>query len=274
MAARSSRASWARSRLRTYPGTRDGEYGSTFWSFAASDVGVPATAIAARAAVRTSAGTAAATISRTSARIAATSAGAGGADPPGGPGGGRGVGSHVALGLADGARLGRDVEAHAVAVADDELGRAAADVDDDDGPDGAGGPLARRAPERQARLLVARDRARVETELVADAPGEVRAVGGVADGARQDRDRALRAELVDRGAVLPEDGDDALDRLGREAAAGIHAPAEAGDDGAPLELGDRAGRRVDVGDEQARRVRAEVDDRDAGRAARAQRSSG
>jgi hypothetical protein len=183
----------------------------------------------------------------------------------------------VALGLADGARLRRYVEAHAVAVADNELRRAAADVDHDDGPGGVGGPLARRPAERQARLLVARDRARVEAELVADAPGEVRAVGGVADGAREDRDRALRSELVDRGAVLREDGDDALDRLWREAAAGIDALAEAGDDRPALDLADRAGRRVDVRDEQARRVRAEVDDRDARRAARArrgQRSSG
>jgi hypothetical protein len=169
------------------------------------------------------------------------------------------------------------VEAHAVAVADDELGRSAADVDDDDGPGGVGGPLARRAAKRQARLLVARDRARVEAELVADAAREVRAVGGVADGAREDRDRALRAELVDRRAVLGEDGDDALDRLGREPAAGVDALAEPGDDRAALELVDRAGRGVDVRDEQARRVRAEVDDRDARRAARAgrgQRSSG
>jgi hypothetical protein len=169
------------------------------------------------------------------------------------------------------------VEAHAVAVADDELGRPAADVDDDDGPGRVGGTLARRARERQVRLLVARDRARVEAEIVADAAGEVGAVGGVADGAREDRDRALRAQLVDRGAVLREDGDDTLDRLGREAAAGVDALAQAGDDRAALELLDRAGRRVDVRDEQARRVRAEVDDRDARRAARAgrgQRSSG
>jgi hypothetical protein len=166
------------------------------------------------------------------------------------------------------------VEAHAVAVADHELGRAAADVDHDDGPCGVDGALARGAHERQARLLVAGDRAGVEAELVAHAAGEVGAVRGVAYSAREDGDGALGPELVDRRPVVAEDGDDPLDRLGREPAGGVDALAEARDDRAPLELVDRAGRRLDVGDEQARRVRAEVDDRDAGRAAGAQRSSG
>jgi hypothetical protein len=182
----------------------------------------------------------------------------------------------VALGLADGAGLRRDVEADAVTVADDELGRPAADVDHDDGPGGVGRPLARRAAERQPRLLVAGDRARVEAELAADPLGEVRAVGRVADRARQDGDGAPRAELVDGRAVVAQDGGDALDGLRRQPTVRVDALAQAGDDGAAVELLDRGGRRVDVGDEQAGRVRPEVDDGDARRAARrgAQRSSG
>ena len=47
--------------------------------------------------------------------------------------GARRVGAQEALGLADDAGLGGDVEVDGGAVADDELGRAAADVDDDAG---------------------------------------------------------------------------------------------------------------------------------------------
>ena len=70
----------------------------------------------------------------------------------------------VALGLADDAGLRRDVEAHLAAVADHELGRAAADVDHERPRAVVGVALARRAEERQPRLLVAGEDVRLEAE--------------------------------------------------------------------------------------------------------------
>ena len=88
-------------------------------------------------------------------------------------------------------------------------------------------------------------------------------VGGVARRARQHGDAALGAERVDRGAVVVERGEDARHPLGRELAAALDADAEPRDRAAAVELGDGAGPRVDVRDEQPRRVRSDVDDRDA-----------
>ena len=105
----------------------------------------------------------------------------------------RRVGREVALGVAHDAGLRRDVEAHLVAAADDELGRAAADVDDERRRRVAGRALARRAAEGQPRLLVAADDARVEpVALGAHAREEVLAVGGVAHGAGEDGDASAR----------------------------------------------------------------------------------
>src|SRR6185369_3111003 len=110
--------------------------------------------------------------------------------------------------------------------------------------------------------------------LVPDAAGEGGTVGGVAHRAREDGDGPVHAALVDGAAVVAQDGDDALDRLGRERAGGVDALAEAGDDGAAVALDDRAV-GGDVSDQQAGRVRAQVDDRDPrGPLRRAQRSSG
>ena len=68
----------------------------------------------------------------------------------------RRIGVQVALAVADDADLRRDVEVELGAGADDELGRAAADVDHEHGL--AAVARGRRAERRQARLLVARQR--------------------------------------------------------------------------------------------------------------------
>ena len=98
-------------------GPARGRRGRAPSSTAASEVGVPATAIpfVARASGRSA--TAASIRERTSAASASSSRGR------------RGVGGDVALGVADDAGLERGVEVDPVAVADDQLGRAAADVD-------------------------------------------------------------------------------------------------------------------------------------------------
>ncbi len=83
----------------------------------------------------------------------------------------RRVGVDVALAHAHHAGLQRDVEAGGVVVADDELGGAAADVDDHGGLDG-GLAVAHRAQERELGLFVAGERAGVEPIVPAHALGE------------------------------------------------------------------------------------------------------
>ena len=140
-------------------------------------------------------------------------------------------------------------------VVEDELGRPAADVDEQRGrPE-----LADAAP-RQLRLLVARQQPRREAVAPLDLAEERLAVLRVADGARRDEQRALGAERLGGAAVVGEDVADAGDRHGEEAAARVDALAEARDPRLAVELLDPP--VVDVGDEQARRVRPEVDRRD------------
>ena len=216
---------------------------------AATEVAVPATATAARTRSRTSAGTAASNIARTSRASASMSSRAGGSP------------SQVALAVAHHARLGGDVEVHLPARARDELGRAAADVDHEQRRRVAAVAGGGRPEVGQPRLLVAAERAPVEAEAVAHRRGELRAVGRVADRGRQHGDAALAAVALDRLRVALERVEHAPLRRVAEPAGRVHALAEAGDDRAAVELLDAAG--ADVGDEQARRVRADVDDRDA-----------
>ncbi len=167
----------------------------------------------------------------------------------------------VALGLAHDAGLRRDVELDLAVASDDELGRAAADVDDDDLLS-VDRPLARRAGERQRGLLVAADRAGVQVEPIAHRRRELCAVGRVADGAREHRGRRGRAVLVDELAEVPERVEDALHRRVREPAGRVDALAEPGHDRLAMKLRDSPV-IGDVGDEQPRGVRPDVDDGDA-----------
>ena len=99
----------------------------------------------------------------------------------------------VALGHAHDARGGRDVEARRAPGADDELGRAAADVDHDRRLDG-GGTARHRAEERQLRLFVAAQHLRVEPQLVAHPIRERGPVRRVAD--RRGEHGEVRLALV------------------------------------------------------------------------------
>ncbi len=171
--------------------------------------------------------------------------GAGQLDP------GRRVAVHVALRQAD----GTDVEARREG-ARRELGRAAADVEQQ-----------RRASLRadpapcQLRLLFAGEQLRLEAVRPLDLAQERFAVLGIAHGARGDRERPLGAERLE---LLPEIGEDvahAGDRNRQEPAPRVDAFAEARDDAATNDLLDAP--LDDVGDEQAGRVRAEVDRGDA-----------
>ena len=101
------------------------------------------------------------------------------------------------------------------------------------------------------------DEARRESVAPLDLAEERLAVLRVAHGARRDGERALRAEPLERSAVVGEHVADARDRSGEEAAARVDAFAEARDARLAVHLVDAA--VDDVGDEQPRRVRAEVD---------------
>ena len=120
---------------------------------------------------------------------------------------------------------------------------------------------ARRTEEGEAGLLVARDRAGVDAEPLAQLLAKCIAVGRVPHGAGREGDDRLRLKLVDRGAVLGDGVEHPLDRTVGEAAARVDAFAEPGDGGAPVELADAT--LLHLADEQTGGVRAEVDDRDA-----------
>ena len=155
----------------------------------------------------------------------------------------------VALGQPHGA----DVEARADP-RPDELGRAAAEVDHErvGAADAAPGQL---------RLLLAREQARPEPVASLDLVQELLAVFGVADGARRDEQDARRVELARDQPIVGERLPRARERGGEKAPTLVDALAEPDDPGLPVELIEAAG--VDVGHEQAHRVRAQVDRRDA-----------
>ena len=162
----------------------------------------------------------------------------------------RRVGLQEALGHAHAA----DVEA-AVPAVRDQLGRAAADVDDQ---------VARAEPARggdaaadELGLLVSGEQPRDEAVAPLDLAEEGLAVLRVADAAGGDEEGALCAELLGRAAVVDERVADAGDRDGEEAPSPIDAFAEPRDREAPLDLVHAA---VDhVGHEQPRGVRPQVE---------------
>ena len=102
----------------------------------------------------------------------------------------------------------------------------------------------------------------VTPERVVRGGEELVAVRRVARRARGGGAHRGDAVLVERGAVLAQHRDRALDRLGRERARAVDALTEAGDAHAPVErheLGVARRGAVDLGDEQADRVGADVD---------------
>ena len=134
----------------------------------------------------------------------------------------------------------------------DELGRAAADVEHER----SGLDLAD-ASQHQLRLFVAAQQLRCEPVRPLDLAEERLAVLGVANGARRDEQRPLGAEPLRLAPVVGQDVANAGDGEGEEAVALVDPFAEPGDLGATDDLAQPA--VVDVGDEQARRVRALVD---------------
>ena len=165
------------------------------------------------------------------------------------------------LGVAHGAHLGRDVEAESLRRrARHVLGRAAADVDHH-----GLGPFVLRAirggaEEGEPRLLVPRDRARVDPEALVQLVSELRPVRGVAHGARGDRDHLAHLEPVDHFAIDGERVPHPVHRLVGQPARGIHALPEPGDGGALVELVELAG--TQLRHEQPSGVRPEIDDTD------------
>jgi hypothetical protein len=164
------------------------------------------------------------------------------------------------LGETDAAKVEAHVELDAARAAEDELGGTTAHVDDErslvDLP--AGG----HAPKREERLLLSREEPRREAVAPLDLAEERLAVLGVPHSTRRERQGSLGAEPLDDAAVVGEDVPDAGNRRRKEEPARVHAFAEACDLDAPLAFSD--GPVLDVGDEQAGRVRPEVDDSDAG----------
>jgi hypothetical protein len=153
----------------------------------------------------------------------------------------------VAVGQAHRAQVEADVEG-----AGDQLRRTAADVEHERPVVGCSDTAS-----RELRLLVAAQDARLEAVARRHLAHEFRAVHGIAHRARPDRDHPPGAELVELGPELRERRVHALHSLRREPAARIDADPEPGHLGPPDE------RLAVVGDEQARRVRPDVDDADA-----------
>ena len=174
------------------------------------------------------------------------------------PGGVRRVGGEVALGVADHPGLERGVEGDLLAGPDDQLGRAAADVDDQSR---AGrGPFGGRAPVGEVRLLVAVEDLGRKVEALAQLGDEGAAVGGVADGARRDRRDRPRSQLLVARDVVGDRLADVLDRLHRELPGEVDAASQPRHPGPPVDLRDAGA--ADVGHQQPGRVCSDVDDGD------------
>src|SRR5215211_290455 len=151
------------------------------------------------------------------------------------------------------------VKGHAARPPEDQLGRAAADIDDErvllNRP--AGGDAA----EREQRLFVAREEARLEAVAPFDLAEKRLPVLGVPDGACREGERALGTELLHRAAVVGEDVSDAHDSFRQQLPADVHTLAKARYLEAAVELADDS--VLDVRHEEPCRVRAEIDDSDA-----------
>jgi hypothetical protein len=179
-------------------------------------------------------------------------------------GGGR-IRVEVTLGQAHGADVETVVPADAVGAAEDELGGAAADVEDDRA--GVERAVGGDAAERQQGLVVAGQELRREAVAPLDLAEERFAVLRVADGTRRDRERALGALALEDSAVVGEHVANARDGDGEEAAPLVDALTQACHARVALELADPS--VLDVCDEEPGRVGAEIDRADAGHATEA-----
>src|SRR5262249_36685539 len=142
----------------------------------------------------------------------------------------------VALGEANRAERQADAE-----VVERELGRSAADVDEER----PGGEPSDPAT-RHVRLVVAGEQLRREAVAPLDLAEQRLAVLRVAHGAGRDEQRAVGAERLGRAAVIRERVADARDRDGEETAAGVDALAQPRDARLAVELARVA--VLDVGD--------------------------
>ena len=149
------------------------------------------------------------------------------------------------------------------ALADDELGRAATDVDHQSRVRALA--AGRRPQVGETGLLVAVDGQGSQREALAQLGDEHASVLGVSDRAGRDRDRFVGLELGRQREVVADHLADVVDRLVGEPIRGVDPAAEPRHRGAALDLGQPAG-AVEVGDEQASGVGAHVDHR--GRASR------
>ena len=134
---------------------------------------------------------------------------------------------------------------------EDELGRAAPDVDEQR----RGAELADPSL-RQLRLLVAREQLRREPVAPLDLAEERLAVLRVPHGARCDEQRPVGAERLGRAAVVGEDVAHARNRKGKEPTARVDALAEARDPRLAVQLVDPS--VLDAPDEEPGRVRPEI----------------
>ena len=164
-----------------------------------------------------------------------------------------------ALGQANATEVETRVEGDATGAAEHELGRTASDVHYQrvrlDGA--AGGDAAK----RQQRLVVSREQPGREAVAPLDLAQEGFAVLGVADGARRNGQRSLGAEALQLTAEVSEAVANAGDREGEKAPPLVDVLAQSRDLEPSRNLVDAA--VDDVGDQQARGVRAEVYRRDA-----------
>ena len=168
----------------------------------------------------------------------------------------------MAFAVADDADLRRDVEQQLVVAADDELGRAAPDVDDERRGAGVSGRswcCGRSAAPPPRRGSCAR---RCRSGRGRSPSGPAPMAASRAAPARTPVARSTSSSsIVSRYSL--EGGDDAVRwPLGPARRSCSRSCAEAGDCRAPLDLRHGAV-GADVGDEQACRVRAEIDDGDA-----------
>ena len=163
------------------------------------------------------------------------------------------------LGQTDAADVEALAEDHALLAAEDQLGRAAADVEDERPL--AQGPVGRDPAIRQERFLVTGEEARREAVAPLDLAQERLAVLGVPDGARREREGALGAEPLGVAAIVDEHVPDARERGRQELAPRVDALGEARDREPAIDLLDDA--VLDVRDEQPGGVGAEIDDADA-----------
>ena len=168
------------------------------------------------------------------------------------------VRGQMALGMADRPGLQRGVEVDLAPAADDQLGRAAADVEDEDRL--VAGALRGRPQVGQVGLLLAGQKPGVEVEALPQLGDEGLAVDGVAHGAGSDRHHPLGPQLLVARLVVGDHAADVVHRVRAEVARVLDPAPEVGDGGPALDLADLG--PLDVSDQQARRVRPDVDDGD------------